>query len=104
MVETPKTATEAMMRLDMETDRIGRRDRALAMSIASEMVEKYFEPTAVEDMRDVRRMIIRAAEHAAFSAIQKERELHAGDMAALRQWSEVRWVEALSKPPAPTAL
>lgn len=99
MTDKPMTAT-AMMQRDMETDRLSRRDRALAMSIASEMVEKYFEPAGIEDMRDVRRQIINAAEHAAYEAIQKEREFHAGDMSALRKWSEAKWAEAMMTPPA----
>lgn len=100
MAEQPKTGTEAMMRLDMETDRLSRRDTALARSIGAAMAEKYFEPLAVEDMRDVRRQILQAAEHAAYEAIQREREFHIGDMAALRQWSEAKWADALATVPA----
>ena len=100
MTDAPKTGREAIVRLDMEGQRLEARDRALALSIGAEMTEKYFEPESVEDMRDVRRQIRSAAEHAAYAAIQKEREMHAGDMAALRKWADVRLAEAMTILPA----
>jgi hypothetical protein len=84
-----------MMRLDFEGQRLESRDRATALSIGSEMAEKYFEPLGIGDMRDVRRQIIRAAEHAAYEAIQRERQYHAGDMAMLRKWAEAQHFEAM---------
>jgi hypothetical protein len=97
MGDEPKTATEVMM-LDMEGRRVEMRDRRVAMAVASKVVEERFRPEEIQDMRDVRRLMIEAAEFAAYEAIQKERELHAGDMAALRAWSDVRWAEAIAKP------
>jgi hypothetical protein len=98
METEPKTATEMVM-LDMEERRIEARDRQVAMSVAREMVDRFFKPDEIEDMSDVRRQIINAAEFAAYTAIQKERELHAHDMAALKAWADVRWADAVLKPP-----
>ena len=100
MTDQPKTATAAMM-LDMEGQRLERRDRAIAISVGREMVERYFKQDAIEGMGDVREQITRAAEHAAYEAIQKEREQHLHDIEALKAWMQVRATEALLKPPAP---
>lgn len=93
----PKTATEAMM-LSSEENRLAIRDRAVAVSIASKAIAENFDPARIETMRDAERQAVRAAEQAAYEAIQKERELHAGDMAALEAWSKVRWAEHLLTP------
>lgn len=87
------TATTATM-LDAEGQRLERRDRALAMSIGHEMTERFFQPLQGADMGDVREQIARAAEHAAYMAIQRERQLHAEDMGALRLWCASRVMEA----------
>jgi hypothetical protein len=100
MSDEPKTAT-GMMMLDHEKMRIEARDRAVAISIGAEMTERYFQPAAILDMNDVRRAITEAAQMAAYTAIQKERELHLGDMATLKAWMEVRAAEAYSTPSKP---
>lgn len=93
----PQTATEVMM-LDMEQRRIEMRDRRVAMAVAAKVVEEWFKPDQIEDMRDARQQITDIAEFAAYTAIQEERKLHAGDMAALKAWSEVKLAEAMLKP------
>lgn len=87
------TATTAMM-LDAEGQRIERRDRALAMSIGHEMTERFFDSSRIEDATDAREQIARAAAHAAYEAIQRERHLHAADMEVLRRWCAARSMES----------
>jgi hypothetical protein len=94
MSDEPKTATEMMM-LDLEGQRLEMRDRQVAVAVARKVVEEHFDPGRIENLDDVRRAIAMAAEFAAYEAIQKERELHAGDMAALKSWADVKWADAL---------
>lgn len=85
------------MKLDLEQMRLEARDRQLAISIGRQMVEDHFKPERIEDMRDVREQVARAAEHAAYEAIQRERALHAEDMAMLRETSRLKtWLELVA--------
>lgn len=97
MDDKPMTGREMLM-MDAETNRIAHRDRAVAMSVARKVFDEHYKPENIEDMRDVQRMMIIALEYAAYEAIQKERELHTEDMAALRAWADVKWVEEALKP------
>jgi gamma-glutamylcysteine synthetase len=100
MDDKPMTAIEIVMR-NSENVRIEHRDRAVALSIGAQMVDEFFKPESIEDMRDVRQQITRAAEMAAYHAIQKERELHAADMALMKHWMETRFLDDILKPRPP---
>lgn len=96
--DEPTSGRAMMMKLDFETNRIEARDAAVARSLAAEWVEREFDPAKVEDMADVHRILYRIAENVAYAAIQKERELHLGDMELLRKWTDARHFELLTKP------
>lgn len=95
----PQTATAIAM-LSSEEHRLEIRDRHVALAVAAKVVREHFKPEEIEDMRDARDQIIRAAEFAAYEAIQKERELHAGDMMMLKAFADVKWAELMLKPPS----
>jgi hypothetical protein len=92
----PQTATAIAM-LNSEGQRLEMRDRRVAMAVAAKVVAEHFRPEEIEDMRDARAQIITAAEFAAYEAIQKERELHTHDMAALKAFADVKWADAMLK-------
>lgn len=54
MSDEPKTGAEAVMRLSMEQNRLEARDRAVALSVAREMMERYFDPNSIKDVSDIR--------------------------------------------------
>ncbi len=68
------------------------------------MVDRHYNPDRIENMRDVRIQIARAAEDAAYEAIQKERALHAEDMRLLQAWYDIRWAEHVTRAPQMTIL
>lgn len=86
------------MKIDFEANRLAARDRAVAISIGQQMAERYFDPLRIEDMRDVRQQVTRAAEHAAYEAIQKERSLHAEDMLLIKAWFDLRMADEMTRP------
>lgn len=92
-----KTATEIMM-ASYETDRLMIRDRAIAMSATKKAMEEHFDTLKILDMADARRQAARAAEQAAYDAIQAEREHHAGDMAMLKSILDAHLTLHLAKP------
>jgi hypothetical protein len=97
MSEEPKTAMAVMMQSQDER-RLEYSARSIAMASAAQAMAENFKRDEIEDARDAERYAMRAAEMAAYLAVQKERERHAEDMALLKQWMEKRVEESALLP------
>lgn len=96
MSDEPLTAKGIAMREKYDPAEI--RARSIAVRMGAAMVDEYFKPEGIEDLRDVRRAIVLAAEQAAYEAIKLEREHHAHDMRLLKQWLDARQFEMMIAP------
>lgn len=74
------------------------------MASASRAVEEFFKLDQIEDLSDVRRMVMRAAEMAAYYAVEAERENMAGDMQMVRKVVDTQFFLKALEPPAPTVV
>lgn len=88
-MDEPKTATAIVMQ-SMSEQMEEHRKRLVAAASAQRAMNEWFNPDEIEDMRDAQRMATRAAEFAAYYAMEKLSELLANDMALLRQWQETQ--------------
>jgi hypothetical protein len=99
----PQTGVGIMMQSLAEHQEEARK-RRIAMASASRALNEHFKPEEVEDMRDARRMAMRAAEFAAYYAIEAMTEQLASDMAMVRRFADAQLSMKLSAPANPVVL
>lgn len=93
-----KTATEMVMKINLSDQHLEHRARRIAITSAQSAVDEIFKPEDINDMADVRHQVIRAAEMAAYRAVEAERAAHFADMRNLKAFWESRIEENLQAP------
>lgn len=84
-----------------EEMRLETQARTIAQAASHEAIHEYFTPQGIpDDYWDIFVNARRAAELAAYLAVQKERELHAHELAELKAWRESRVAEEMLKAPS----
>lgn len=96
-MDEPKTARAAMM-IDHDQMRTEARIRLIVLSSVRRAFDENWDRSNIEDAHDAERSAMRCAEMAAYYAVEKERELHAGDLATLKVWMEARAAEDMLMP------
>lgn len=98
--EQPKTARGIMMESFAERQEEAEK-RSVVYAAARRALDEHFKPEEVHDMRDAQRMAHRAAEMAAYHAIEMYMAKFSGDMQMIRQFVDDRLKLAQMEPPKP---